>query len=417
MSKEERRVPELRFKGFHDDWEQRELQSVVSITGGATPLKSNPSYWGGPIEWLSSQEIKNKYVSRGTYSITQKAIDEKTTKLIGSGIPLIVSRSGILARRFPISITTKSMAINQDIKALVFNRKLFTLDYFFAQLQSNEKFILKSIVKTGTTVQSISMPDFNKIMLTIPNLDEQGRIGRFFSATDKIIELHQRKINILNTQKEVYFRKVLVEKNKNIPILRFKNFHREWNNDKLENLFEYGGSGGTPKSTVKEYYEGNIPFLSISDISNSDGYIKHTEKFISQKGLDNSAAWIVPKGAICLAMYASVGKLAILKIEVATSQAFYNMVFKDDNLRDFVYQSLLKTNELNEWDSLVSTGTQRNLNANKVKKFTLSVPSNDREVIKVSKLLMNIDKAINLHQSKLDNLIKLKTLYLNKMFI
>lgn len=272
-------------------------------------------------------------------------------------------------------------------------------------------------LSTGSTFDSINSKDLKSIRIFTPKEPEKVLIGQYLEKLDQIVNLHQRKINTLKEQKKAYFRRVLVGKSENKPILRFKNFYGKWSNDKLENLFEYGGSGGTPKSTVKEYYEGNIPFLSISDISNSDGYINRTEKSISQKGLDNSAAWIVPKGAMSLAMYASVGKLAILNIEVATSQAFYNMVFKDDNLRDFVYQSLLKTNELNGWDSLVSTGTQRNLNANKVKNFTLSVPSNIHELIKVSKLLMNIDKVIDFHQSKLDNLIKLKTVYLNKMFI
>lgn len=299
----------------------------------------------------------------------------------------------------------------------VLRTKELNSKYIFYLLQTS-KFKNVSNISTGTKMPRADWTTVsNKTFIVPTNLNESERIGILLSTLDAYINLHQRKINTLKEQKKAYFRRVLVGKSENKPILRFKNFYGKWSNDKLENLFEYGGSGGTPKSTVKEYYEGNIPFLSISDISNSDGYINRTEKSISQKGLDNSAAWIVPKGAMSLAMYASVGKLAILNIEVATSQAFYNMVFKDDNLRDFVYQSLLKTNELNGWDSLVSTGTQRNLNANKVKNFTLSVPSNTHELIKVSKLLMNIDKVIDFHQSKLDNLIKLKTVYLNKMFI
>lgn len=82
------------------------------------------------------------------------------------------------------------------------------------------------------------------------------------------------------------------------------------------------GSGGTPDSTNKRYYNGDIPFLSISDITNSNGYIYKTEKHITRLGLDNSVAWLVPSGSISLAMYASVGKVAILKVESATSQAF-----------------------------------------------------------------------------------------------
>ena len=114
----------------------------------------------------------------------------------------------------------------------------------------------------------------------------------------------------------------------NYPNIRFAGFSDEWEERKLSELIQKGGSGGTPKSTNKTFYDGNIPFLGISDISKSNGYIDNTEKHISENGLNNSSAWIVPKGAISLAMYASVGKLAILNINVATSQAFYNMVFE-----------------------------------------------------------------------------------------
>ena len=158
------------------------------------------------------------------------------------------------------------------------------------------------------------------------------------------------------------------------------------------------GSGGTPTSTNSSYYDGEIPFLSISDITNSNGYIGNTEKHISEDGVRNSAAWIVPAGAISLAMYASVGKLAILDTDAATSQAFFNMVFEDEILRDFVYQSLVKANEFDEWDRIVSTGTQDNLNADKVKNFEIKMPNSKKEMIDLSAFFMKVDNLITLHQ-------------------
>ena len=127
MSNKKQEIPAIRFNGFTDAWEQRKLEEDISVVGGATPSKSNPEYWNGPIVWLSSQEIKEKYVSKGTYTITKKAVDDNTTKMVKAGTPLIVSRSGILARLFPISIPTTDVAINQDIKALIFdpNPELF----------------------------------------------------------------------------------------------------------------------------------------------------------------------------------------------------------------------------------------------------------------------------------------------------
>ena len=200
------------------------------------------------------------------------------------------------------------------------------------------------------------------------------------------------------------------------PQLRFKGLTDPWEERKLSDLFIKGGSGGTPKSTNKAFYDGDIPFLGISDITKSNGFINNTEKHISSDGLNSSAAWIVSKGAISLAMYASVGKLAILNVDAATSQAFYNMIFDDYDLRDLVYQRLNKANELSEWNKLISTGTQSNLNADKVKNFQMYLPKNHDEIKLISTFFKQIDNTIALHQRKLDLLKEQKKGYLQKMF-
>lgn len=171
-----------------------------------------------------------------------------------------------------------------------------------------------------------------------------------------------------------------------------------WEQRKLEALFIKGGSGGTPSTSNPNFYNGEIPFLSITDISNSNGFIHDTDKHISDAGLHASAAWIVPKEAISLAMYASVGKVAVLKENIATSQAFYNMVFDNLVLRDYVYQYLKKMEQNNSWKSLISTGTQANLNAEKVKNLVISLPSNINEAKLLSVLFSYFDNLITLHQ-------------------
>lgn len=148
----------------------------------------------------------------------------------------------------------------------------------------------------------------------------------------------------------------------------------DWEKVQLADLIIKGGSGGTPNTSNEEYYKGRIPFLSISDITNSNGYIYKTEKRISELGLNSSAAWIVPAEALTLAMYASVGKLAILKKDIATSQAFYNMIFSDLETRDFVYYYFTKFDRDNLWNPLISTGTQANLNAKKIRNLEIFLP-------------------------------------------
>ena len=162
-------------------------------------------------------------------------------------------------------------------------------------------------------------------------------------------------------------------------------------------IIQLGGSGGTPSATNPNYYGGEIPFLGIADIEGRD--IAHTAKTLTKEGLRNSAAWIVPAGAVSLAMYASVGKVGIIRQDTATSQAFYNMVFEDVAIRDFVFTRLEKADASFEWEPYISTGTQRNLNADKVKAFAIAVPGS-REAAKIGRYFANLDSLITLHQRK-----------------
>lgn len=156
------------------------------------------------------------------------------------------------------------------------------------------------------------------------------------------------------------------------PQLRFQGFTDPWEQRKLVDLAERTGSGGTPSSKNPDYYGGDIPFLSISDIS--ERYVAKTEKSLTSLELHNSSAWVVPSGSIVLSMYASYGKVAITRIPLATNQAFYIIVFTNSTLRDFVFERLEVASLFHEWDKLVSTGTQLNLNAKKLDNWSLKIP-------------------------------------------
>ena len=269
----------------------------------------------------------------------------------------------------------------------------------------------------GKSVVHINNSDLKDVVLQLPSLPEQTAIGTFFRTLDELLASNQRKVDGLKKMKSAYLQQMFPQTGERVPRLRFAGFSGDWEMRKLGDCFIKGGSGGTPLSTKKEYYDGDIPFLSISDVTNSNGYIDYTEKRITEEGLNNSAAWIVSKGAISLAMYASVGKLAILNIDVATSQAFYNMIFDYTALRDFIYQRLSRASEFNEWTSLISQGTQQNLNAEKVKNFEVSVPSNKDEQEAIGIFLNNIDTQVSALSNKVQKLKAMKNAYLQKMFI
>ncbi|MCE2224817.1 restriction endonuclease subunit S [Streptococcus thermophilus] len=407
-----KKVPELRFKGFTDDWEERKLGSLTTVVRGSSPRPIQDPKWfdkESDIGWLRIADVTEQ--NGRIYHLEQhisKLGQEKTRVLTEPH--LLLSIAATVGK--PVINYVKT-GVHDGF--LIFLNPTFEREFMFQWLEMFRPKWQK-YGQPGSQVNLNSELVRNQ-EIVLPNYKEQQKIGTFFKQLDDIIALYQRKLDLLKEQKKGFLQKMFPKNGAKVPELRFAGFADDWEERKLSDLFIKGGSGGTPKSTNKAFYDGDIPFLSISDITKSNGFINNTEKHISSDGLNSSAAWIVPKGAISLAMYASVGKLAILNIDAATSQAFYNMIFDDYDLRDLVYQRLNKANELSEWNKLISTGTQSNLNADKVKNFQMYLPKNHDEIKLISTFFKQLDDTIALHQRKLDLLKEQKKGFLQKMFV
>ncbi|TLQ28198.1 restriction endonuclease subunit S [Lactobacillus delbrueckii] len=396
MNDTQAKYPQLRFKGFADPWEQCKLGDVadrfdnlrVPVIANLRKNGDTPYYGANGI-----QDYVDGYTHDGEY--------------------ILVAEDGANnLKNYPINYVSGRIWVNNH--AHVLQAIPYLASTRFLGYEIGRSNIVSLLVGGGRA--KLNADALMNMNLNLPKIKEQELIADLFQKVEISITLHEEKKRQLERLKSALLQKMFADKS-GYPAVRFEGFGDEWEERKLSDLFIKGGSGGTPKSTNKDFYDGDIPFLGISDITKSNGFINNTEKHISSDGLNSSAAWIVSKGAISLAMYASVGKLAILNIDAATSQAFYNMIFDDYDLRDLVYQRLNKANELSEWNKLISTGTQSNLNADKVKNFQMYLPKNHDEIKLISTFFKKIDNAIALHQRKLDLLKEQKKGFLQKMFV
>ncbi|QIK50876.1 restriction endonuclease subunit S [Jeotgalibaca porci] len=410
----EKLIPRLRFKSFlkNLDWKYTKLGEVADIVGGGTPSTQVEKYWNGDINWFSPTEIgETSYLNSSERKITKLGLKKSSAKILPIGTVLFTSRAGI----GKTAILEKESTTNQGFQSIVPKKNI--LNSYFIYSRSEEIKNYAEIVGAGSTFVEVSGKQLEKMMLLIPELKEQQKIGSFFEKIDKMIQLQQSKVNKVKNIKAAYLSEMFPKEGEKYPKRRFEGFQGVWRKIRLEQVLNQSGSGGTPRTTREDYYGGDIPFLGISDITNSNGYIFNTEKTITVNGLNNSAAWIVPKESISLAMYASVGKVAILKIKSATSQAFYNMVIKTQPTRDYIFQYLVKMEEENMWDRIISTGTQANLNAEKVRNLIIPIPIDIDEQEKIGSFFKNLDNQIYIEEEKLTKLEKLKQAYLNDMFV
>ena len=189
----------------------------------------------------------------------------------------------------------------------------------------------------------------------------------------------------------------------NVPHLRFPEFSGEWETKSINDLADVIG-GGTPDTTVKSYWDGGIQWFTPSEIGKNK-FVDASLRTITEDGLNNSSAKLLPPNTILLSSRATIGECSLSLRECATNQGFQSLVSKKCNV-DFLYYLIQTKKKDLIRKSCGSTFLE--ISANEVRKIQVSVPS-DVEQQKIAGLLSLIDKRIatqNKIIEKLETLIK-----------
>lgn len=202
---------EIRFK--KDDgsefpvWKTGLLSDYVKASGGHTPSMKNREFWNnGKWYWVTSKDMKTDYIRQSEMRVSDKALE--SLKLYEPKTLLLVARSGILKHSLPLAMLECQATINQDIKALEVSKIL--PEFLFFYLKNREHFVVKTLVKTGTTVQSLMLEEFYKLTVFEPCMEEQKKIASFFITLDKKIQITSEKIRALKKLKQGFMQQMFV---------------------------------------------------------------------------------------------------------------------------------------------------------------------------------------------------------------
>ena len=156
-----------------ESWAWARLSSFGVFSSGKTPSMSNPLFWNGNVPWVTSKDMKRPVITDSEMHISELAA--ATMQLYPAGTLLLVARSGILKRLLPLCKLGIDSTINQDIKAFsLYDIKLS--EWLFYGIKAFEPFILKELVKSVTTVESLKFDEFAAMLIPVPPLSEQRRI-------------------------------------------------------------------------------------------------------------------------------------------------------------------------------------------------------------------------------------------------
>ena len=185
------KVPEIRFKGFTDDWEQRKVSDVAKIIAGGTPSTKENSYWEPKeIPWLSSGEVHKKYITFTDDMISQIGMNNSSAKMVAKD-SVLIALAGQGKTRGTVAINRIPLTTNQSIAAMTFNED-FIPEFVFYNLENRYDELRRMSSGDGSR-GGLNKQLVGDIEIPYTEKEEQERIGSFFESLDNLITLHQRE--------------------------------------------------------------------------------------------------------------------------------------------------------------------------------------------------------------------------------
>ena len=373
-------VPNLRFPGFEGEWEENVLGGICKMQAG---------------KFVSSSEIHNELKDGLFPCYGGNGLRGYTRSNNQNGLYSLIGRQGALCGNITL-VDGKFHATEHAVVVTPNDRTDSRLLYYLLIYLNLNQYA------TGAAQPGLSVQNLERVKVKIPrSIAEQQKIASILSQIDQRIQTQNKIIEQLETSIKGLSEKLFSRK------VRFKAFRDEWKERKLGELASFY-SGGTPLTSKREYFDGNIPFIRSGEINSNK-----TEQFITELGLKNSSAKMVEVGDILYALYgATSGEIAISKIRGAINQAVLCLKSEENHYFIYSYLSQKKQDIIRRY----LQGGQGNLSADIVKQIKLYIPTLN-EQIAISQFLSSIDRKIQIEKSLFNRYQFQKQYLLKNLFI
>ena len=407
MSEETKKAPAIRFQGFSDAWEQRKLGEVFFQTSKyVNPKESNLELWSLTVEnglTPKTERYNREFLVKKEDQF--KSVDHNE---------FIYNPMNMTLGAVDLNLTGKTVAVSGYYITML-SKDGFDSEYFSIWLKSPLAIKMYKLYATGSLIerQRVQFPTLSQIKSSVPQIEEQTKIGSFFKQLDDTIALHQRKLTLLQRLKQTYMQGMFPQNWENIPSLRLDGFSEPWEQRKLGELSEIvRGASPRPIQDPKWFdSNSNVGWLRISDVTEQNGRITYLEQKISKAGQEKTRVLFEPH--LLLSIAATVGKPVVNYVNTGVHDGFLiflNPIFD----REYMFQWLEMFRP--KWQKYGQPGSQVNLNSELVRNQDILLPSMEEQT-KIGIIFKQLDDSIALHQCKLEKLIELKHVLLEKMFL
>ncbi|KST47644.1 restriction endonuclease subunit S [Enterococcus durans] len=397
-----KKVPELRFPGFTDDWEERKLGEVGKTKSGiGFPDAQQGGKQGTPFYKVSDMNNPGNEVvmmNANNYASDSQLKENKWNLINPQNSGVVFAKVGAAIFLDRKRIVDTSFLIDNNMMSYLFDS---SWNRYFGKTLF-EKLRLSRFAQVGA-LPSFNGSDVEDIKVMIPEESEQKMIGDMFEKLDDIIALHQRKLDLLKEQKKGFLQKMFPKNGAKVPELRFAGFADDWEERKLSDIVS---------RLSKSSNNSELPRVEFEDIVSGEGRLNKdvSHKFDDRKGILFSSQNILYGK---LRPYLKNWLLADFK-GIALGDFW---VFKSINSDPKFVYSLIQSNHYQKVANDTSGTKMPRSDWKKVSSTEFQIPSSLEEQKKIGSFFKKLDDTISLHQRKLDLLKEQKKGFLQKMFV
>lgn len=396
------KVPNLRFPGFEEDWEEKRLGEIGTILTGSTPPTNDESYYNGEYLFASPADINNiRFLENTRTTLTEKGFNKG--RKVRKGSSLFVCIGSTIGK---VAQTNDECITNQQINAVIPNE--YNDDFVFSLLEYHSPKI--KTLSAEQAVPIINKTTFANVRVKVPSDPEQNKIAEFLSLIDERIQAQNKIIEELNILKTTAAKRTLSKQ------LRFKNIngdsYADWDMKKMGDI-----------TTLLNKRNKSNEKLPVYSINNKLGFIPQNEQFdgvdSDDRGYDITLYKIIDKNTFAYnparINVGSIGYSGNLE-NIIISSLYVCFQTKDSVNDDFLFQ-YLKTEMFNKKVlSHVEGGVREYLFYENFARIKLDFPHVE-EQIKIVSFLSSIDSKIISENEVLQKLEEQKKFLLRQLFV
>ena len=398
--------PKLRFPEFTEAWEQRKFSDLVQIERGGSPRPIDDFITNSPdgLNWvkIGDAPAQGNRITKTAEKIRPEGLSK--TREVHPG-DLILSNSMSFGKPYIMGIDG---CIHDGWLLIRNTNNIFDLTFLCHLLGTPQMLNQYRSLAAGSTVNNLNKELVGNTVVTIPKIGEQRVLGQYLEHLDRLITLHQRKLEKIKEIKKGLMQKLFSQE------VRFKaddgSEFPEWEEKKLGDVGDIM-TGNTPSTKQEDYYGGCYLWITPTDITDSRE-VSSTAKRLTELGY--AVARHIPANSVLVTCIASIGKNAIMRENGSCNQQINSITPYDDYSVEFIYYLICQNEKLLHANA--GTGGMEILNKDSFSKIKMCFPCL-AEQQKIADCISSLDEVIEKQKATLAAWEELKKGLLQQMFI